>query len=359
MGEEISNKQVILKNYVETSLKESDMSLRTSKIQLKIPSGCDGAVLVKNLYLSCDPFIINRMKKREVYIASYTPDSLITGYGVSKVLDSSHPNFKTGELVWGFTSWEEYSLIKDPNIFLTGWQEHSIIKDPKLLLKVQDKDLPLSYYTGILGMPGMTAYVGFFEFCSPKKGETVYVSAASGAVGQLVGQFAKTAGCYVVGSAGSKEKVDILKNKFGFDEAFNYKEERDYNAALKRHFPDGIDIYFENVGGKMLEAALSNMRLHGRVAVCGMISQYSLEQPEGVHNLLNLLTKRIRMEGYIVSDHYHLYPKFLEMVVPLIKEEKITYVEDIAEGIESAPGALVGLYSGRNVGKQVVVVARE
>ncbi|XP_047954747.1 (+)-pulegone reductase-like isoform X2 [Salvia hispanica] len=343
MGEEISNKQVILNNYVETSVKESDMSLRTSKIQLKIPSGCDGAVLVKNLYLSIDPFAVQRMRKGNVYYASIKLDSPITGYGVSKVLDSSHPNFKTGELVSGFTCWEEYSLIKDPNTSI----------------KIHDKDFPLSYYIGILGIPGMTAYVGFFEFCSPKKGDTVYVSAASGAVGQLVGQFAKNSGCYVVGSAGSKEKVDLLKNKLGFDEAFNYKEEQDYDAALKRYFPDGIDIYFDNVGGKMLEAVLSNMRLHGRIALCGMISEYnSLEQP-GVRNLFNAAIKRVRMEGFAANDHYHLYPKFLEMVVPLIKEEKITYVEDIAEGIESVPGALVGLYSGHNVGKQVVVVARE
>ncbi|XP_042018611.1 (+)-pulegone reductase-like isoform X2 [Salvia splendens] len=191
MGEEISNKQVILSNYVKTSVKESDLSLRTSKIQLKIPSGCDGAVLVKNLYLSIDPFILVLMKNQELDLPSFTLDSPIYGFGVSKVLDSSHPNFKTGELVWGFTGWEEYNLIKDPD----------------QLFKVQDKDLPLSYFIGILGMPGMTAYVGFFKFCSPKKGETVYVSAASGAVGQLVGQFAKIAGCYVVGSAGSKEKV--------------------------------------------------------------------------------------------------------------------------------------------------------
>ncbi|XP_047954753.1 2-alkenal reductase (NADP(+)-dependent)-like [Salvia hispanica] len=342
MGEEISNKQVILNNYVKTSVKESDMLLRTSKIQLKIPSGCDGAVLVKNLYLSCDPFILLRIKE-EHYIPPYKLDCPLIVFGVSKVLDSSLPNFKTGDLVWGHTRSEEYSLIKDPDI----------------LFKIHDKDLPLSYYTGILGMPGMTAYVGLFELCSPKKGETVYVSAASGAIGQLVGQFAKSAGCYVVGSAGSKEKVDLLKNKFGFDEAFNYKEEQDYNAALKRYFPDGIDIYFESVGGKMLEAVLSNMRHHGRVAVCGMISQYNIEQLEGVHNLLYLLTKRIRMEGFATFEHYHLYPKFLEMVVPLIKEEKITYVEDITQGIESMPGAIVGLFSGRNVGKQVVVVARE
>ncbi|XP_042019218.1 (+)-pulegone reductase-like, partial [Salvia splendens] len=153
-------------------------------------------------------------------------------------------------------------------------------------------------------------YVGFFKFCSPKKGETVYVSAASGAVGQLVGQFAKIAGCYVVGSAGSKEKVDLLKNKFGFDEAFNYKEEQDYNAALKRYFPDGIDIYFDNMGGKMLEAVLNNMRLNGCVALCGMISQYNnLEQPEGVHNLINAIVKRVRMEGFFTSDVTTALPK--------------------------------------------------
>ncbi|XP_057781336.1 2-alkenal reductase (NADP(+)-dependent)-like [Salvia miltiorrhiza] len=344
MGEEVKNKQVILNDYVKASVKESDMSLRTSTIQLRIPAGCDDAVLVKNLYLSCDPYMLGRMKKLEGhYVDSFKPNSPISGYGVSKVMDSSHPNYKKGDLVWGATGWEEYSIIRDQS----------------RLFEIQDKDLPLSYYIGILGMPGMTAYVGFFELCSPKKGETVYVSAASGAVGQLVGQFAKSIGCYVVGSAGSKEKVDLLKNKFGFDDAFNYKEEQDYNAALKRYFPDGIDIYFENVGGKMLEAVLNNMRLHGRVAVCGMISQYGLEQPEGVHNLFNLISKRIRMQGFIVGDYYHLYPKFLEMVVPQIKEGKITYVEDIAEGLESAPSALVGLFSGRNVGKQVVAVARE
>ncbi|XP_059632989.1 2-alkenal reductase (NADP(+)-dependent)-like isoform X4 [Cornus florida] len=270
-------------------------------------------------------------------------DQPITGYGVAKVLDSGHPNFKKGDLIWGKTGWEEYSLITSNDI----------------LFKIQHTEVPLSYYTGILGMPGMTAYAGFYEVCSPKKGEYVFISAASGAVGQLVGQFAKLLGCYVVGSAGTKEKVDLLKNKFGFDEAFNYKEEQNLDVTLKRYFPDGIDIYFENVGGNMLDAVLLNMRLHGRIAVCGMISQYSLEQPEGVHNLSCLITKRLRMEGFLVIEYYHLYPKFLDMVLSSIKEGRIVYVEDIAEGLESAPAALVGLFSGHNVGKQVVVVARE
>ncbi|GFP83123.1 2-alkenal reductase (NADP(+)-dependent) [Phtheirospermum japonicum] len=344
MAEEVSNKQIIFRDYVTGFPKESDMILKTSTIKLKVPDDCNDAVLVKNLYLSCDPYMRPRMQKTEgSYIDSFTPGQTITGYGVAKIVDSSSPKFKKGELVWGFTGWEEYSLIKSTDS----------------LFKVQSTDVPLSYYTGILGMPGMTAYAGFYLICAPKKGETVFVSAASGAVGQLVGQFAKSMGCYVVGSAGSKDKVDLLKNKFGFDDAFNYKEEADLNAALKRYFPNGIDIYFENVGGKMLEAVLNNMRLHGRIAVCGMISQYNLENPEGVHNLFNLISKRIRMEGFLVFDYYHLYPKYLEMVLPLIKSGKITYVEDLATGIESAPGALVGLFSGRNVGKQVVVVSTE
>ncbi|KAD5803569.1 hypothetical protein E3N88_14929 [Mikania micrantha] len=265
------------------------------------------------------------------------------GYGVAKVLDSGHSNFKKGDLVWGFTGWEEYSIINEP----------------ETLFKIEHTDVPLSYYTGILGMPGMTAYVGFYEICAPKKGEYVFVSAASGAVGQLVGQFAKLSGCYVVGSAGTKEKVDLLKNKFGYDEAFNYNEEQDLDAALKRYFPNGIDIYFDNVGGKMLDAVLPNMRVNGRILACGMISQYNLEQMEGIHNLFYMITKSLRMQGFIVLHYYHLYPKYLEMIMPLIKQGKICYVEDVTEGLESAPAALIGLYSGRNVGKQVVVVARD
>ncbi|XP_074281314.1 2-alkenal reductase (NADP(+)-dependent)-like [Silene latifolia] len=229
-----------------------------------------------------------------------------------------------------------------------------------MFFKIEDIDVPLSYYTGILGLPGLTAYAGLYEVGLPKKGDHVFVSAASGAVGQLVGQFAKWAGCYVVGSAGSQEKVDLLKNKFGFDEAFNYKEEEDLDATLKRYFPEGIDIYFENVGGKMLDAVLPNMRLHGRIPVCGLISQYNLIEPEGVHNLFHLVSKRIRMEGFLVFDYYpHLYGKYMEMILPHIKEGTISYVEDIVEGLENAPAALIGLFSGKNIGKQLLVVARE
>ncbi|KAK3200283.1 hypothetical protein Dsin_023698 [Dipteronia sinensis] len=343
--EAVRNKQVTLKHYVSGFPKESDMCVITSSISLKIPQGSKDTVLLKNIYLSCDPYMRGRMSKSDSpsFVAPFQPGSLLNGYGVAKVVDSTHPNYEKGDLVWGFTGWEEYSLVTSP----------------ELLIKIQHTDAPLSYYTGILGMPGMTAYAGFYEVCSPKKGEYVYVSAASGAVGQLVGQFAKLVGCYVVGSAGSKEKVDLLTSKFGFDGAFNYKEEPDLDAALKRYFPEGIDIYFENVGGKMLDAVLLNMRLRGRIAVCGMISQYNLEKPEGVHNLMQVVGKRIRMEGFLAGDYYHLYSKYLDMILPFIKEGKMNYVEDVAEGIESAPAALVGLFSGKNVGKQLVLVDRQ
>nr|XP_023895542.1 2-alkenal reductase (NADP(+)-dependent)-like isoform X5 [Quercus suber] len=327
--EVMRNKQVIFKDYVSGFLKESDMQVNNGTLKLKLPEGSNG-IVVKNLYLSCDPYMRSRMTRVEGpnVFTSYSPGSQpLTGFGVAKVLDSGHPNFKKGDLIWGTTSWEEYSLIT----VLEG------------LFKIEHTDVPLSYYTGILG-----------------------------AVGQLVGQFAKLMGCYVVGSAGSKEKVDLLRNKFGFDEAFNYKEETDLVGALKRsvssslflsvtwYFPEGIDIYFENVGGEMLDAVLLNMKDHGRISVCGQVSQYNiLDQPEGVQNLMCLIYKRIHMKGFVVFDYYNIYPKFLDVMLPYIREGKIMYVEDIAEGLESGPAALVGLYSGRNVGKQVVLFARE
>ncbi|XP_042418114.1 2-alkenal reductase (NADP(+)-dependent)-like [Zingiber officinale] len=342
----VGNKQVLLKHFIpEGAPKETDMELvTTGTIRLRVPEGSN-AVLLKNLYLSCDPYMRPRMTKHEdsSYVDDFIPGAPITGFGVGKVVDSSYPDFRTGDYVWGQIGWEEYSLITKP----------------QGLFKIHHPEIPLSYYIGILGMVGLTAYVGFYDICSPKKGERVFVSAAAGAVGQIVGQFAKQFGCYVVGSAGSEEKVNLLKTKFGFDEAFNYKKEPDLTKALKRYFPEGIDIYFENVGGSMLEAVLQNMRIKGRIAACGMISQYNLEKPEGVHNLFLIVSKRIRLEGFVIFDHFGSYPEFEEKVVQLIKEEKIKYLEDIVEGLENAPAALIGLFEGRNVGKQVVVVSRE
>ncbi|PON50581.1 Alcohol dehydrogenase superfamily, zinc-type [Trema orientale] len=347
-GEEIRNTQVIFRDYVSGFPKESDMYISTSAtIKLKLPEGSTGSLVLKNLYLACDPYLRIRMQRIEnpIVFTSFTPGSALNGYGVGKVVESGHPDFKQGDLVWGTTGFEEYSLITET----------------AQLFKIHHTDVPLSYYTGILGMPGMTAYAGFYEVCSPKKGEYVFVSAAFSAVGQLVGQFAKLMGCYVVGSAGSKEKVSHNHPQYAciIFKCFQLQEEQDWDAALRRYFPEGIDIYFDNVGGKMLDAVLLNMRFHGRVSVCGMISQYNRDPPEGITNMINVIFKRIRVEGFATFDYYHLYPNFLEFVLPLVREGKIAYVEDIAQGLESAPAALVGVYSGRNVGKQVVAVAPE
>ncbi|KAK2967376.1 hypothetical protein RJ640_016850 [Escallonia rubra] len=305
-GEEVKNKQVLFRNYIDGFPKESDMYISSENtIRLKHSQGSNG-VLVKNLVLSCDPLMLFLMHKKDLggLFGCYTPDSPITGYGVAKILDSGNPKFKKGDLVWG----------------ITGFEEYSIITETESLYKIEHTDLPLSYYTGILG------------------------------------QLAKLMGCYVVGSAGSKEKVDLLKNKFGFDNAFNYKEEHDLTAALKRYFPEGIDIYFENVGGKMLDAVILNMRKHGRIVACGMISQYNLAEPEGVKNLMLLIDKRITMKGFVWFDYHTHYSKFLDILLPFIREGKIVYIEDVAEGLEKTPAALVGLFSGRNIGKQVIVL---
>ncbi|XP_039133598.1 2-alkenal reductase (NADP(+)-dependent)-like [Dioscorea cayenensis subsp. rotundata] len=344
-AELVPNKKVIFKNYITGFVKETDMELITSDtIQLKLPEGSPG-MIVKNLYLSCDPYMRSCMSKHDEpnYVTEFAAGSVITGLGVSKVVYSGHTDFSVGDFVYGMTGWEEYSVITNPESFS----------------KIKDTDVPLSYYTGILGMPGFTAYIGFYEICAPKQGEYVFVSAASGAVGQLVGQFAKLMGCYVVGSAGSDEKVDLLKNKFDFDEAFNYKKEPDFNAALKRYFPEGIDIYFDNVGGAILDAVLLNMRPHGRISACGMISQYNLEKPEGVHNLMHIIANRIRCKGFLILDYYHLYLEFVEKIIPDIRQDEIKYVEDKVEGLENGPAALISLFKGLNVGKKLVVIAHE
>lgn len=343
-GELVTNRRVILKRYVTGCPTEEDMEVVVGTLRLAVPPG-SAAIVVKNLYLSCDPYMRTRMSRHDQpsFVPDFVPGEVLDNWAVSKVMVSGHPDFKSGDLL----------------CLLTGWEEYSLITNPKFYHKINHPEFPLSYYTGVLGVPGISAHTGLFEVAKVKKGEYVFVSAASGAVGQIVGQLAKLTGCYVVGSAGSDHKVNLLKTKFGFDDAFNYKKELDLNAALKRCFPEGIDVYFENVGGAMLEAALRNMRTYGRIAVCGQVSQYNLQRPDGAPDLFQLVGKRLRMEGFLVGDYggeYH--QRFEEEMAGYLKEGKVVYVEDVAEGIEAAPAALVGLFSGRNVGKQVVAVAR-
>ncbi|GLJ54852.1 hypothetical protein SUGI_1177990 [Cryptomeria japonica] len=267
------------------------------------------------------------------------PGSVIDTYGVAKVIISNHPDFKEGDLVVGMIGIQDYSIITPA----TG-----------LLTKIKYTDIPLSNYVGVLGLTGFTAYAGLHNVCSPQKGEQVFISAACGSVGHLAGQFAKLQGCHVVGSCGSKQKVELLKNRLGFDDAFNYKEEPDLNAALKRCFPRGIDIYFENVGGDMLEAVLENMNVHGRIAVCGAISQYNRDKPEGVTDPMKLVYQRIKMQGFLAADYLNSFPEFIEKTRGYLIDGRIESLEDISDGLESVPSAFVGLFQGHNVGKKIV-----
>lgn len=350
---EVRNRKVLLKRYVTGYPAEDDMEVVDGTVHLAVPQGLQApAVRLKNLYLSCDAWMRGRMSKRDdpvTVVNDFVLGEALTNFGVSMVIDSTHPDYHAGDLVWGMSGWEEYTLISEP----------------ASLVRINHPELPLSYYTGVLGMSGLTAFAGLFDVCKPKKGDTFFVSAAFGAVGQIVGQLAKLAGCYVVGSVGSDEKVSLLKGKLGFDDAINYRKEPDLGAALSRCFPEGIDIYFDNVGGATLDAALLCMRTRGRVAVCGMVSQYNLDDPAAgvrMRNLPLLVAKRIRMEGFNVADYLAdgpYYRRFEEEMAGYLRDGRVTYVEDVVEGLHGAPAALVGIFQGRNVGRQLIVVARE
>ena len=268
----------------------------------------------------------------------------MNGSGVSEVIESNNPAFPVGEIVTGNINWEERSVIP-------GGQGLRIIPNGR------NSKIPLSNYVGVLGMPGMTAYSSLKIIGQPKAGETIFISAASGAVGQLVGQIAKRQGLRVIGSAGSDEKVAFLLNELKFDAAFNYKKGV-ILENLSRLAPEGVDIYYENVGGETLEAALEVMNNYGRIVVCGMISAYNNPNPYGIKNLMQLIGKRLTMRGFIVSDFAaECAADFSRDIGGWLVNNEIIYKEDVAVGLDSAPEAFVGMLNGKNFGKQVVKIA--
>ncbi|XP_031252637.1 2-alkenal reductase (NADP(+)-dependent)-like isoform X3 [Pistacia vera] len=345
---EVSNRFITIKNHVDGAPKESDFEIKAAALPLTLQPGSTD-IIVKTLYVSIDPYQLNRMKTASSsqgtssYSVAVNPGDTIDAYGVAKVVVSGNPHFEKDDLVVGIFSWGEYCVVKPGG----------------MIRKFDPMGFPLSYQVGVLGFSGLTAYAGFFEVCKPKKGDKVFVSAASGSVGHLVGQYAKLFGCYVVGSAGSKEKVAVLKEKLGFDNAFNYKEETDLKATLKRYFPDGIDIYFDNVGGEMLEAAVANMNLFGRVAACGVISEYTNASKRAAPNMLDVVYKRIKIQGFLVPDHLNLYADFISTISDHLRNGKIQSLEDISNGVESIPSAFIGLFQGDNIGKKIVCVAQD
>ena len=297
-------------------------------------------VLVRNIYMSVDPYMRGRMIDRPSYVPPFQIGEPLAGACVGQVVASKSAMFQPGDYVSGAQGWREYYL-----------------SDGAALTKIDPHLAPIQTYLGALGMPGMTAYVGLLSIGLPKAGETVFVSAASGAVGAVVGQIAKIKDCRVIGSAGSREKVAWLMNEARIDGAFNYKEAGDLVAEVGKHCPNGIDVYYENVGGKHLEASLERMNLFGRVVMCGMISQYNSIEPEpGPRNLFYVTTKRLTVRGFIVSDHLDRRSQFLKDMSQWIAEGKIKWRETIVTGIENAPKAFIALFKGENFGKMLVKI---
>ena len=312
-----------------------------------IPDVGDGDVLVRAIYMSLDPYMRGRMDASKSYAAGFKVGEPLQARVIGRVAASKNADYPEGTLVFGTLDWADVTLVP-------GGQGLKKI-DPAAA------DVPLTWHLGALGMPGMTAWVGL-GFTDPKPGDTLFVSAASGAVGQIVGQIGRLRGCRVVGCAGTDAKVAYLKDDLGFDAAFNYRTAApDILGALQAAAPDGIDIYFDNVGGQVLEAALDAANRFARFVECGMISQYNLTRDEtpGIRNMTHVVRKAIRMQGFIVSDHADRRAGFDAEMIDWLKAGKIKYRIDVADGLDAAPAAFIAMLKGENFGKQVVRISAE
>jgi NADPH-dependent curcumin reductase CurA len=302
----------------------------------------DGEVLVRNVWMSVDPYMRGRMMDRKSYVPPFQIGQPLQGGAVGQVIATG----KSAPFAVG-----------DYLNHMLGWREYAVIGPQAMPQKIDPKLAPVQSFLGALGMPGLTAFAGLFKVGAYKPGDTVFVSAASGAVGSIVCQLAKARGSYVVGSAGSDEKCQWLVKEAKIDKAINYKRETDLDAAVGAAFPKGIDVYFENVGGKHLEAALNHMNPFGRIALCGMIEQYNNTAPApGPWNIILAVAKSLRLEGFIVSNHFDMLPQFHKEMGELIAQGKMKWRESVVEGLQNAPKAFLGLFKGENFGKALVKI---
>ncbi|HET6384174.1 MAG TPA: NADP-dependent oxidoreductase [Armatimonadota bacterium] len=329
------NTRVLLKNHPTGKPTAADFQLE----QAPAPEPGDGEILCRTIYLSLDPYMRGRMSGRESYTAPTPLGEVMGGGTVSQVVRSNNPRFSEGDFVLGYNGWQSYA-----------------VSDGSGLRKLDPADAPLSYALGVLGMPGMTAYMALLDVGRPQAGETVVVSAASGAVGSVVGQIAKIKGCRAVGLAGSDKKCDYVTEELGFDACINYKKGH-LDTALREACPAGIDVYYDNVAGEILEAVLQQINKGARIPLVGLISQYNAPVPPPGPNLAPLLVKRAQIQGFLVSDYAHRENEFLAEVTHWLKEGRMKYREDIVDGLESAPEAFIGLFEGKNFGKLLVRVA--
>ena len=311
-------------------------------VEAAVPALADGQVLVRHHYLSLDPYMRGRMNDGKSYAQPQPLDAVMIGGTVGEVVESRHPGFAAGDKVVGMGGWQQYSAVDATQL--------------GMLRKVDTTHIPLAAYLGAVGMPGVTAWVGLTQIIAPKEGETVVVDAASGAVGGAVGQLAKARGCRVVGLAGGADKCAYVTDVLGFDACIDYKQQPDLKSmlrALKEAAPNGIDGHFENVGGMILDAVMLRMNAFGRIAFCGMIAGYNGE-PIPMANPSLILVSRLKLQGFIVSEHMNLWPQALKELGTMVATSKLKYRETAAEGLAAAPEAFLGLLKGRNFGKQLV-----
>ena len=346
----MKNREIHLKHYPQGLATEDDFEL----VETELPELGDREILVKNIYLSVDPYMFGQMiDSDDSYIDPYIPGEAMTGDAVGEVIASNHSDYATGELVAHFEGWREYAIVKVDDYAKPGPEA---VDQLAVLRKVDTSIAPASAFIGALGMPGITAYGGIVYAGEIKAGETVFVSGSAGAVGSLVGQIAKNRACKVIGSAGSEEKVRMLKDELGFDEAFNYKTEAP-EAALPRLVPEGIDVYFDNVGGDHLEAATQNIRPWGRIVECGYIQDYGdSDLPPGPKDYWGFLALNVTIRGLLAPGYYDKYEELYNEVGGLIKAGKVKIKETIYEGLERMPEAYCGLFKGANTGKMLIKV---
>ena len=327
-----SNRQVVLESRPQGAIVPGNFRL----VDAPLPSPGPAEVLVKNEWLSLDPYMRGRMSDAKSYVKPVEIGGVMVGQTVGTVVESNDDNFKAGDKVLTSLGWQLYGVAR-----------------PKELVKIDASKVPASYYLGVLGMPGITAWFGLHEIGQPKAGETFVVSAASGAVGSVAGQLAKAQGCRVVGIAGGKKKCDYVVNELGFDACIDYKAGK-LGEELRAASPKGIDIYFENVGGEMLDTVLAVMNTFSRVIVCGLISEYNAEEPYRYKRMRAILVNRIRMQGMIVFDWKDRYGEAIAGLGKLLQSGQLKYRESIVEGLENAPQGLISLLAGGNFGKQLV-----
>lgn len=330
-----TNRQIRLKSRPTGALAPENFDI----VDAPVPAVADGAVLRRTIYLSLDPYMRGRMSDAKSYAAPVPVGGVMCGHTVSQVVESRNPAYRAGDFVAGYDGWQAFGL-----------------SDGRDLRKLDPAAVPISTAIGVLGMPGMTAYVGLIDIGRPRAGETVVVSAASGAVGSCVGQLAKTRGCRAIGVAGSDDKCRYVVEELGFDACVSYKR-ADFSSAFEAACVNGIDVYFENVGGAVFAAVLRLLNRGARIPLCGLVSEYNATQPVPRPSLLPLLVSRAMVQGFIVSDYVERFAAALEEMTPLVRAGRLKYREDVAEGLDAAPSAFIGLLSGRNFGKALVRVS--